>query len=207
MLYYFLHCGIIFAAYFSGDDMKNVLSLLLCLTLLSASVLCGAGSAAGAVSPVGLHSPDGPPKPGGVLSCLSFSFPEEQVREYTRLRLGERIADYALQHVGCKYIWGGTHPSTGFDCSGFVQYVYGQFGYSLNRIAEDQALNGVHVEEDELLPGDILCFYTTKTYIGHVGIYLGDRMYVHAQSSDTGVVVSDLDDPWLPRVFEARRIV
>ena len=59
---------------------------------------------------------------------------------------GKQIADYALQFVGYPYVWGGADPSTGFDCSGLVYYVYSQFGYQLNRVAADQANNGVHVD-------------------------------------------------------------
>ena len=119
--------------------------------------------------------------------------------------LGQQIANYALQFVGYNYSWGGKDPSTGFDCSGLVYYVYGQFGYTLNRVAADQANNGVHV--GELQPGDILCFYSGSSYIGHVGIYIGDGMFVHAQNSATGVVISSLDGYYGTRGYEARRIV
>lgn len=119
--------------------------------------------------------------------------------------LGSQIANYALQFVGYNYTWGGKSPDTGFDCSGLVYYVYQQFGYTLNRVAADQANNGVHV--DELQPGDILCFYSGSSYIGHVGIYLGDGMFVHAQNSATGVVISSLDGYYGYRGYEARRIV
>lgn len=118
---------------------------------------------------------------------------------------GKAIADYALGFVGYNYCWGGTSPSTGFDCSGLVYYVYGQFGYSLNRVAADQARNGVHV--DELEPGDILCFYSGGSYIGHVGIYIGGGKFVHAANSALGVIVSSLEGYYENRGYEARRIV
>ena len=120
---------------------------------------------------------------------------------------GQQIAQYALQFVGYNYCWGGKDPSTGFDCSGLVYYVYSQFGYSLNRVAQDQARNGVAVSADALQPGDILCFYSGSSYIGHVGIYIGDGMFVHAQNSATGVVITDLNGHYGQRGFEARRIV
>ncbi|MDY3859836.1 MAG: SH3 domain-containing protein [Candidatus Limivicinus sp.] len=119
--------------------------------------------------------------------------------------LGRQIADYALQFVGYNYSWGGKSPSTGFDCSGLVYYVYSQFGYTLNRVACDQANNGVAVTE--LQPGDILCFYSGSSYIGHVGIYIGDNKFVHAQNSATGVVVTELAGYYATRGYEARRIV
>lgn len=120
---------------------------------------------------------------------------------------GQQIAQYALQFVGYNYSWGGKDPSTGFDCSGLVYYVYSQFGYTLNRVAQDQARNGVAVSTDELQPGDILCFYSGTSYIGHVGIYIGDGKFVHAQNSVTGVVITDLNGHYGERGFEARRIV
>ena len=120
--------------------------------------------------------------------------------------LGNQIAQYALQYVGYPYVWGGTTPA-GFDCSGFVQYVYKQFGYTLNRIACDQALNGVAVDINALQPGDVLCFYSGSNYIGHVGIYIGYNKFVHASTSTTGVIISELSGYYYNRGFLARRIV
>lgn len=120
---------------------------------------------------------------------------------------GRQVAEYALQFVGYNYTWGGKSPETGFDCSGLVYYVYQQFGYTLNRVACDQANNGVHVDAGQLEPGDILCFYSGNDYIGHVGIYIGDNKFVHAQNSATGVVVSALEGYYASRGFEARRII
>ncbi len=120
---------------------------------------------------------------------------------------GQRIADYAVQFVGYPYVWGGKNPSTGFDCSGLVFYVYKQFGYSLNRVASEQAKNGVPVSPGNLQPGDILCFYSSADYIGHVGIYIGNGMFVHAANSRTGVVITELSGYYTTRGYEARRIV
>ena len=120
---------------------------------------------------------------------------------------GQQIAQFALQYVGYNYAWGGKDPSTGFDCSGLVYYTYQHFGYTLNRVAQDQARNGVAVSADELQPGDILCFYSGSSYIGHSGIYIGNGMFVHAQNSATGVVITELAGSYANRGFEARRIV
>ncbi len=117
---------------------------------------------------------------------------------------GQEVAEFAQQYVGYNYKWGGKSPETGFDCSGFVYYVYQQFGYELNRTAADQVSNGTHVEPDALEPGDVLCFYK-GSYIGHSGIYIGDGNYVHSQDSATGVVISPLSER--TGGFEARRIL
>jgi len=122
------------------------------------------------------------------------------------LEKGQQIAQFAVQFVGCPYSWGGKDPS-GFDCSGLVYYVYQQFGITLNRVAQEQAQNGVHVDPSELQPGDILCFYSGSSYIGHSGIYIGFGMFVHAQNSVTGVVITELAGHYSERGFEARRIV
>lgn len=120
---------------------------------------------------------------------------------------GQDIADFALQYLGYRYCWGGADPATGFDCSGFVYYVYSRFGYTLNRIAADQAKNGTPVSKNELQPGDILCFYSAGTTIGHSGIYIGDGKFIHSATSNTGVIITELSGNYAKRGFEARRIV
>ncbi len=120
---------------------------------------------------------------------------------------GRELADYALGYVGYPYTWGGKDPSTGFDCSGFMYYVFKHFGYTLNRVASEQAKNGRHIENSELQPGDLLCFYSGGGYIGHVGMYIGNNRFVHAGTSQTGVIISELDGYYISRGFEARRII
>lgn len=78
---------------------------------------------------------------------------------------------------------------------------------TLNRVAADQAKNGVHVEPSELQPGDLLCFYSGSSYIGHVGIYIGNGRFVHASNSTTGVIISELSGYYVTRGYEARRIL
>lgn len=118
---------------------------------------------------------------------------------------GKKVADFALQYVGYNYLYGGKTPETGFDCSGLVYYTYGCFGYQLDRTAAAQAQNGEHVELDALEPGDILCFYNGGSWIGHVGIYIGDGEYVHAQNEATGVIISAVSE--VKCKIEARRIL
>ena len=122
------------------------------------------------------------------------------------LEKGMQVAQYAVQFVGTPYSWGGKDPS-GFDCSGLVYYVYQQFGITLNRVAQDQAKNGVPVSPDQMQPGDILLFYSGSSYIGHAGIYIGYGMFVHAQNSATGVVITPLEGHYADRGYEVSRIV
>ncbi len=119
---------------------------------------------------------------------------------------GSKIATYAQGFVGCPYVYGGTSPS-GFDCSGFVQYVYRQFGISINRTATAQLSNGYRVERSAMRPGDLVFFGYGST-ASHVGIYIGNGKFVHAQNSNTGVVITDLSVSYYDNRFLcARRIV
>ncbi len=119
---------------------------------------------------------------------------------------GAKIATYAQGYVGCPYVYGGTTPS-GFDCSGFVQYIYRQFGISINRTATAQLANGYWVARSEMKPGDLVFFGYGNT-ASHVGIYIGDGKFVHAQNSNTGVVITDLSVSYYDnRYLCARRIV
>ena len=120
---------------------------------------------------------------------------------------GQQIANTACQYVGYPYVYGGSDPS-GFDCSGFVQYIYGLYGYSILRTAEQQATEGYAVSRDQLQPGDIICFSYGSGYIGHVGIYIGNGQFVHACNSNTGVIITDLNSSsYSDRVAACRRIV
>ncbi|MBR5708814.1 MAG: C40 family peptidase [Oscillospiraceae bacterium] len=125
--------------------------------------------------------------------------------------LGRQIADFALQYVGYPYIYGEESPSTGFDCSGLVWYVYTHFGYSMCRTATTQYNNnGRVVEKSELQAGDLVFFkeYTGGNSIGHVGIYIGGGKFVHASTSTVGVIISDLNsDNYTRRWYGAKRII
>ncbi|MBL4938351.1 C40 family peptidase [Clostridium sp. YIM B02515] len=95
------------------------------------------------------------------------------------------VVAYASNFLGTPYLWGGTSPS-GFDCSGFTQYVYRHFGISLGRTTYDQIKNGYSVSRDELQPGDLV-FYGRGGSPTHMGIYIGNGMYIH--SPRTGDVI------------------
>lgn len=96
---------------------------------------------------------------------------------------GRAVADYGLQFLGNPYVFGGTSLTNGIDCSGFVQAVYGHFGYSVPRSSSEQRSVGREVSYSEAQPGDIIC------YAGHVAIYIGDGQIVHASTPITGIRV------------------
>jgi cell wall-associated NlpC family hydrolase len=119
---------------------------------------------------------------------------------------GEQVAALARQYVGSRYLWGGTSP-VGFDCTGFVMFIYGQFGIELPRSEAGQLASGQAVGADDLQPGDVLVFANTyRAGLSHVGIYLGDGQFVHAVDERLGVMVSNLwDGYWSPRFVGASR--
>ncbi len=120
---------------------------------------------------------------------------------------GQAVVDVAKQYLGIPYLYGGNSPSTGFDCSGFVKYVYSQMGVNINRVAADQMANGIWVDPSQLQPGDIIGFYNSSGYISHVGIYAGNGMMIH--SPYTGEVVkyeSVVSGTYGSRAKQCRRI-
>lgn len=112
----------------------------------------------------------------------------------TTSSLRQQIVDYALQFVGNPYVYGGTSLTNGTDCSGFTQSVMGDNGISINRTAGQQAQGGTSVSLDDIQPGDLLFYEGSGDYgIGHVTMYIGNGQVVHASSSTTGIIVSDID--------------
>ena len=108
--------------------------------------------------------------------------------------LGQQIVNYAETFIGRPYRYGGTTPA-GFDCSGFVQYVFKHFGKSLPRTSVEQAHVGRVIPTSDLQPGELVFFDTGGQTLSHVGIYVGSGKFVSATTSD-GVRVDDLHDPY-----------
>ena len=113
--------------------------------------------------------------------------------KYTPSRGAANISDdaiiaYASNFLGTPYLWGGTTPS-GFDCSGFTQYVYAHFGISVGRTTFDQINDGVQVSRDNLKPGDLI-FFGTYANPHHMGMYVGDNNYIHAPHTGDVIKIS-----------------
>ncbi|MDQ7093402.1 C40 family peptidase [Desulfosporosinus sp. PR] len=103
------------------------------------------------------------------------------------------MIDHALSLVGTPYVFGGT-SRTGFDCSGFTQYIYSGSGISLPRTSYAQYASGVAVSKDELQPGDLVFFTTYSKGASHVGIYIGGGRFVHADNPRVGVTITNLSN-------------
>lgn len=105
---------------------------------------------------------------------------------------GERVVETAKKYLGVPYVWGGTDPAKGLDCSGLVQQVYGELGYDLPRVSRDQAKVGTAVPSlDQARPGDLLAF---NSPVSHIGIYIGDGKMIHAPKPGEKVRIEDVYD-------------
>lgn len=102
------------------------------------------------------------------------------------------IIAYASNFLGTPYVWGGTTPVPGFDCSGFMQYVYAHFGVSIGRTTYDQINDGVQVSKNDLQPGDLI-FFGTFDNPHHVGMYIGNGAYIHAPHTGDVIKISALN--------------
>ncbi len=121
--------------------------------------------------------------------AIKFSPVEERANQQAALR--SKVVNYALQFVGNRYVWGGTNPNTGADCSGFVQYVLrNAAGVSLPRTSREQAKAGRAVTASEMLPGDLIFYTNSSGVVNHVSMYIGNGQIVHAASRRSGIKIS-----------------
>lgn len=120
----------------------------------------------------------------------------------------QEIIMNAMSLTGIKYKYGGTSPETGFDCSGFVRYVFSQAtNLALPPTARAISQLGKTVNKDELQPGDLVFFNTLKSAFSHVGIYIGDNKFVHAPRAGAAVRVESMQTGyWAKRFNGAQRL-
>lgn len=114
----------------------------------------------------------------------------------------------AVGFMGIPYRWGGATPETGFDCSGFVQYVFRQAaGLVLPRSSFDQIRQGASVAREDLQPGDLVFFNTMRATASHVGIYIGENRFIHAPRRGKTVEITEFTNAyWQARYDGARRL-
>lgn len=123
--------------------------------------------------------------------------------------LSQKIIDYAKRFLGVKYVWGGSSPK-GFDCSGFVKYVFGNFGINLVRTSTGQAKEGSGVTKSDLQMGDLVFFDTNggQNGINHVGIYIGSGKFIQSSSGSKYVVISSISEGFYKDTYmKARRVI
>lgn len=145
-----------------------------------------------------------------LLTILLFLAPPSLAAETRPPEVIQEIPLYALSLLGTPYKYGGNHPETGMDCSGFVSHVFGQIAnMPLPRNSQEISRRGVALDTADLQPGDLVFFNTLDRAYSHVGVYVGENRFVHASSSQTGaVMVSDMTQPYWSRRFDgARRLL
>jgi len=137
-----------------------------------------------------------------VVGCRSTGQPGQSapVVSVAHVERASRVVAVALAQIGAPYRWGGADPQ-GFDCSGFVMYVYGRAGVSLPHGAVKQYRLGTSVSRKDLARGDIVFF----DRLNHNGIYIGDGRFVHATKTGDAVKVSRLDEAWFERRWVGAR--
>ena len=119
-----------------------------------------------------------------------------------RAAMSRRVVSYAKRFLGVRYVYGGSSPRSGFDCSGFVRYVYAHFGVSLPHSSYAQFGDGRRVGRSSLHPGDLVFF----DGLGHVGLYIGNGRFIHAPHAGTRVRVQPLAGWYSQRFAGARRL-
>lgn len=179
------------------DRSATNVTMILALSCAALSGACASthGTPHPFPTPVARSKPTTPPAPP-----IGVESPGVTISEYD-------VVGTALNLRGAPYKNGGTDPS-GFDCSGFTQYVFAKYGVSLPREVRDQFKTGAPVNREALEPGDLIFFTTTEPGASHVGIALGGDEFVHAPSTSGVVRVERFSSSyWAPRFIGARRVL
>jgi len=119
-----------------------------------------------------------------------------------------QVVRETMKYLAIPYLWGGTHPKTGLDCSGFVQLVYSKAGLNLPRVARDQYSASFYLKPSGVLPGDLIFFSMKKpgsSHVDHIGIYVGKGYFVHASVSN-GIHIDSVANPYYySRIISVRK--
>jgi cell wall-associated NlpC family hydrolase len=186
---------------------SQLLLLLLAVTLaLAASLVWPVSGHAdrGAAPPAPTPDPTPVPAPSPVPMLRTPAAVRKHLRSKREApRLGNRVVSFARHLVGVRYVWGGSSPRSGFDCSGFVRYVYGHFGISLAHSSFSDFWRGRHVGRWAMKPGDLVFFDGA----GHVGIYVGHGRFIHAPHTGTVVRIEAMAGWYSSRFDGARRLL
>ncbi|AFM41178.1 cell wall-associated hydrolase, invasion-associated protein [Desulfosporosinus acidiphilus SJ4] len=147
-----------------------------------------------------------PPQPSRSSNFVTTgSAPRKSSGTTATSSLASAIIATGKNYIGVKYVYGGTSPS-GFDCSGYVQYVFAQHGISLPRVSRDQYHAGSPVAYSQLEPGDLVFFSLAHDgIVDHEGIYIGNNQFLNAASSK-GVTIYTLGPYWKSAYVGARRV-
>ena len=132
----------------------------------------------------------------GLLAVLPLLAAPAQAKSIADAR--NQVVQETLKYLSIPYLWGGTHPKTGLDCSGFVQLVYSKAGLNLPRVAREQYAASLHLKPASVLPGDMIFFamkHPGTAKVDHIGIYVGKGFFVHA-SFTNGIHIDAVTNPY-----------
>ncbi|SMC67365.1 C40 family peptidase [Sporomusa malonica] len=150
---------------------------------------------------------DGIVGPGTWQALRSYSGNTELSRSKSDRRIGQQIAGFAQSYLGVPYVWGGSGAG-GFDCSGFIHYVYERYGIALPRVADEQYDAGRRIPLADIEPGDLVFYSTYAPGPSHVGIYVGNGQFVHASSGAGEVTLTAMSKAYYQaRFLGAFRVV
>lgn len=124
---------------------------------------------------------------------LGSNYTLNDVNQLNHDSLRYKLTIYSLQYLGNPYVWGGTSLTEGADCSGFTQSIFNQFHIKIPRTAAEQYNKSKHIVLEQIKPGDLIFYGNLEDGINHVAIYIGDNQIIHASSSKTGIIISNLD--------------
>jgi cell wall-associated NlpC family hydrolase len=119
--------------------------------------------------------------------------------------VGQEALSVAMRYMGTPYVWGGSSPATGFDCSGLVQWSYDQAGIHLPRTAAEQFDVGVPVSRNDLQPGDAVFFEDPNGFVHHVGLYIGDGKFIDSPETGQDVRIDSLSEPYFAEQYAGAR--
>ncbi|MBI4801109.1 MAG: C40 family peptidase [Elusimicrobia bacterium] len=142
----------------------------------------------------------------GLLAVLPLSAAAAQAKSIADAR--NEVVQETLKYLSIPYLWGGTHPGTGLDCSGFVQLVYSKAGLNLPRVAREQFAASLYLKPAAILPGDMIFFSMKRpgsSKVDHIGIYVGKGFFVHASVSN-GIHIDSVSNPYyFQRIVSVRK--
>ncbi|HEY6999387.1 MAG TPA: C40 family peptidase [Candidatus Binatia bacterium] len=141
-----------------------------------------------------------------LLASKGMNFAEEPT--IARVPIRDRLASAARHFLGLPYRWGGMSERRGMDCSGLIKTLFAKLNIEVPRTARDQYRAGQEVTVENLQAGDLLFFSTDGMTPDHVGVYVGEHRFVHAEKKAGRVIITDLNQSWYIKHFiGARRIV
>lgn len=141
------------------------------------------------------------------IALHQFKYGDVSSRGQILRKQGIDIGIFAKKFYNVPYVWAGSSPS-GFDCSGFIYYIFNEFGIFIPRMADEQFEIGLPINQSDLQTGDIVFFSTYEPGPSHVGIYIGNGQFIHASSAAGKVTITDLSKPYYQSSYlGARRII